>query len=128
MARACGVSVRLLNTLSATCRERSGSACGGEGRACGGEGRACGGEGRACGGEGPNVGGEGGQSLTSKRAGRWVGGLGHLAAAIDAEWQGKTRIDHQWAALTPIGRGRGSCWGGNHHVGRFKPTPQARWI
>src|SRR5712691_9498475 len=81
------VSVRLLNTLSTTCRVSRGSAYGGEGRACGGEGR-------ACGREGPRSGGEGGQSLTSNRAVRWVGGVGlHFAGIIDADWQGMTRID-----------------------------------
>src|SRR5712691_10809742 len=46
-----GASVRLLITLSTTCRVSTGSACGREGRLCGREGRLCGREGRKGGGE-----------------------------------------------------------------------------
>ncbi len=94
--RVAGASVRLLTTLSATCRERSGSACGGEGRACGGEGRACGGEGR-------KVGGEGGQSLTSNPSREGVGL--QAAEVIDWHWLQTAAMDQQRAALAAIGVG-----------------------
>ncbi|SRR6266852_2894687 len=38
-----------------------------------------------------------------------------MAGFIDAVWQGKTRIDRQRSALTPIDYGWVCFWSGNHH-------------